>query len=48
MAPKAVAMLLAIRESTARNHIRGILLRLGAHSQLEAVARAARLGLVEL
>jgi DNA-binding NarL/FixJ family response regulator len=44
--PKAVAVRLAIRETTARNHVRAILLRLGAHSQLEAVARAARLGLV--
>ncbi len=33
---------------TVRNHVRSILSKLGAHSQLEAVVVAARAGLVEL
>ena len=33
---------------TVRNHVRSILTKLGAHSQLEAVVIAARSGLVEL
>lgn len=33
---------------TVRNHVRSILAKLGAHSQLEAVVLAARAGLVEL
>jgi len=37
---------LGIRLSTCRWHIRGILRKLGAHSQLEAVLIAVRLGLV--
>ncbi|HWB56650.1 MAG TPA: LuxR C-terminal-related transcriptional regulator [Gaiellaceae bacterium] len=44
---KAVAARLGIVEATVRNHIRAILVALGAHSQLEAVASARRLRLVE-
>jgi PAS domain S-box-containing protein len=43
---KVIALRLRLSETTVRNHIRGILSRLGAHSQLEAVASARRFGLV--
>jgi DNA-binding CsgD family transcriptional regulator len=43
---KAIARRLGITEVTARNHIRGILVELGCHSQLEAVAEARRRGIV--
>lgn len=39
---KLIAKRLGIAEVTARNHIRAILLELGCHSQLEAVADARR------
>jgi PAS domain S-box-containing protein len=39
---KVVAARLGIAEVTVRNHIRAILLELGCHSQLEAVAEARR------
>lgn len=44
---KVVALRLGIREPTVRNHIRAILTELGAHSQLEAVAIARRIGLLD-
>jgi PAS domain S-box-containing protein len=37
---KTVAQQLGLKETTVRNHVRLLLLELGAHSQLEAVARA--------
>lgn len=37
---------LGIAEPTVRNHIRSVLIELGAHSQLEAVARARVSGIV--
>jgi DNA-binding CsgD family transcriptional regulator len=40
---KEIARRLTLSETTVRNHIRAILLELGAHSQLEAVAHARRL-----
>lgn len=43
---RAVAQRLGITETTVRNHIRAVLLELGAHSQLEAVARARALGII--
>jgi DNA-binding CsgD family transcriptional regulator len=43
---KAIAARLGIAETTARNHIAGVLRRLGCHSQLEAVAVARRSGLI--
>lgn len=43
---KVVAVRLGLSETTVRNHIRGLLRRLGAHSQLEAVAIARRLGIL--
>ena len=39
---KVIAGTLGITEATVRNHIRAILLELGCHSQLEAVAEARR------
>jgi DNA-binding CsgD family transcriptional regulator len=39
---KSIATRLGIAEVTVRNHIRAILLQLGCHSQLEAVAEARR------
>ena len=43
---KAIAAKLEIAEPTVRNHIRSILLELGCHSQLEALAVARRRGLI--
>lgn len=43
---KVIALRLGLCETTVRNHIRAILTRLGAHSQLEAVATARRRGVV--
>lgn len=40
---KVIATQLGIVEATVRNHIRAILVALGAHSQLEAIANARRL-----
>ncbi len=43
---RQIAARLTLSETTVRNHIRAILRELGAHSQLEAVARARALALV--
>jgi len=43
---RQIAHTLVISETTVRNHIRAILRELGAHSQLEAVAKARLLGIV--
>lgn len=43
---KQIAAQLTLSETTVRNHIRAILRELGAHSQLEAVARARTLSLI--
>ena len=43
---KAIAGRLGIADPTVRNHIRAILLELGSHSQLEALAKARRWGLI--
>ncbi len=43
---KVIARRLDIAEATVRNHIRMILLELGCHSQLEAVAEARRRKLI--
>ena len=42
---REIAARLTLSETTVRNHIRAILRELGAHSQLEAVARARALAL---
>lgn len=43
---KVIARQLGLSEITVRNHIRGVLTALSAHSQLEAVAKARQLGLL--
>jgi PAS domain S-box-containing protein len=45
-AVKTVAAKLGLMETTVRNHVRLLLVALGAHSQLEAVARARAFGLL--
>jgi PAS domain S-box-containing protein len=44
--PKLIARELDLMETTVRNHIRLLHLALGAHSQLEAIARARAFGLI--
>jgi two-component system, NarL family, nitrate/nitrite response regulator NarL len=46
LANKAIALRLGIRETTVKFHVNSILAKLGAQSRTEAVARAARQGLV--
>ena len=41
-----IAKTLGISTETVRNHVRGLMGRLGAHTRLEAVIRASELGLV--
>lgn len=43
--PREIASRLTLSEATVRNHVQAILLALGVHSQLEAVARARTLAL---
>ena len=45
-AVKTVAAQLGLMETTVRNHVRLLFVALGAHSQLEAVARARAFGLL--
>ena len=45
-AVKTVAGKLGLMETTVRNHVRLLFVALGAHSQLEAVARARGFGLL--
>jgi len=44
--PQAIALRLGISVHTCRGHVKSLLLKLGAHSQLEAVVIAARDGLL--
>jgi DNA-binding NarL/FixJ family response regulator len=44
--PQAIALRLGISVHTCRGHVKSLLLKLGAHSQLEAVVIAAREGLL--
>ena len=44
---KVIATRLGLSETTIRTHIHAILVELGTHSQLEAIAKARRSGLVE-
>jgi DNA-binding NarL/FixJ family response regulator len=44
--PPAIASRLVVSIHTARGHVKNVLRKLGAHSQLEAVAIATRIGLV--
>jgi DNA-binding CsgD family transcriptional regulator len=43
---RRIASCMGVRESTARNHVHGLLLDLDAHSQLEAVSRGRAEGLI--
>jgi DNA-binding CsgD family transcriptional regulator len=43
---KVIATRLGVAEATVRNHVRAILVALGTHSQLEAIAKARRMRLV--
>ena len=42
--PQAIAQRLVVSRHTARGHVKNILIKLGAHTQLEAVVIAARAG----
>jgi DNA-binding NarL/FixJ family response regulator len=42
--PRAIAARLVVSPHTARGHVKSIMMKLGAHSQLEAVVRATRAG----
>ena len=46
LAAKAIATRLGVAETTIRSHIHAILVELVTHSQLEAIAKARRLQLV--
>ena len=43
---KEIGRSLFLSQATVRNHVRSLLQALGAHSQLEALAKARKLGLV--
>lgn len=47
MAPKAIARVLGISLNTCRGYVKSLLAKLGVNSQLEAVVKAQRLGLIE-
>ncbi|MFE0173814.1 response regulator [Streptomyces sp. NPDC059002] len=46
LGPRAIAERLVVSPHTARGHVKRIMAKLGAHSQLEAVVAAARFGLL--
>lgn len=46
LSPRAIADRLIVSRHTARGHIKSIMMKLGAHSQLEAVVVATRAGLL--
>jgi DNA-binding NarL/FixJ family response regulator len=43
---KEIGLELYLLEATARNHVRSLLEALGAHSQLEVLARARQMGIL--
>ena len=45
---RAIAELLGVSLHTCRGHVKNVLVKLGAHSQLEAVVIASRSGLLRL
>jgi DNA-binding CsgD family transcriptional regulator len=47
MAPRGIARLLGISVNTCRGYVKTIHAKLGVRSQLEAVVKAQRLGLLE-
>ncbi|HEY2074090.1 MAG TPA: LuxR C-terminal-related transcriptional regulator [Gaiellaceae bacterium] len=46
LSTREIAAELGVARETARNHVRGVLRRMGVHSRIAAVARARELGLV--
>ncbi len=46
--PRAIARTLGISVNTSRGHVKSVMGKLGAHSQLEAVVQAMRLGLLHV
>jgi DNA-binding NarL/FixJ family response regulator len=45
--PAAIAARLSVSIHTARGHVKNIMMKLGTHTQLEAVVRARRVGLID-
>ncbi|GCD40886.1 response regulator [Streptomyces paromomycinus] len=48
LGPRAIAEQLVVSPHTARGHVKRVMAKLGAHSQLEAVVTAARSGLLRV
>lgn len=48
MDPRAIARTLGISLNTSRGHVKSVMTKLGAHSQLEAVVEAMRIGLLDV
>jgi len=46
--PRAIARALGITVNTSRGHVKSVMAKLGAHSQLEAVMSAVRIGLLDV
>ena len=46
--PRAIARTLGISINTSRGHVKSVISKLGAHSQLEAVVNAVRMGLLDI
>jgi DNA-binding CsgD family transcriptional regulator len=46
--PRAIARTLGISINTSRGHVKSVISKLGAHSQLEAVVSALRMGLLDI
>jgi DNA-binding NarL/FixJ family response regulator len=46
LATTAISNVLGVSRTTVRNHVEHLLAKLGSHSRLEAVVRAARRGLI--
>ncbi len=48
LGPRAIAERLVVSPHTARGHVKRVMVKLGAHSQLETVVIAARAGLLRV
>jgi DNA-binding NarL/FixJ family response regulator len=48
MDPRTIARTLGISVNTSRGHVKSVMTKLGAHSQLEAVVEAMRIGLLDV
>lgn len=46
--PRAIARILGVSVNTSRGHVKSVMAKLGAHSQLEAVVQAIHLGLLQI